>query len=227
MSPGKKWNSDGFRIVREVPGCSPSMEVLEFDPRGGSCAVSEQYMLGSPATNFPFATREKYVLIGWMPEQIYAMSTISRIPYFATWMGGEDDPADDYVAWTVKKGLSGVDALWDAMPPKWGGRWANAFIYAFGEKLMDGSQPLLSISFDEAGDPVLTLAPRDPEHPNFCATVIGARDLREFDPEHRGWDLPYPPQNPFPLDTEDGLTWRLPGRIGRFFRVKMTDEKTK
>ena len=227
VSPGKKWNSDGFRIVREVPGCSPSMEVLEFDPRGGSCAVSEQYMLGFPATNFPFATREKYVLKGWMPEQIYAMSTISRIPYFATWMGGEDDPADDYVAWTVKKGLSGVDALWDAMPPKWGGRWANAFIYAFGEKLMDGSQPLLSISFDEAGEPVLTLAPRDPEHPNFCATVIGARDLREFDPEHRGWDLPYPPQNPFPLDTEDGLTWRLPGRIGRFFRVKMTDEKTK
>ena len=108
------------------------------------------------------------------------------------------------------KGWANADAAWDAKPAKWGGRWANAFIYAYGEGLADGTTPLMTISFDAGGNPVVTTPPLVDGHKDFKPAVIGTSSLDD-------WTSPV-------ILEQSGGTWALPaGKSANFFRVRLTE----
>ena len=100
----------------------------------------------------------------------------------------------DFEEWAEENGLSGEDAAWDAKPAKWGGKWANAFIYTFGEGIVDGTTPLMTISFDADGKPVITTAPG--LKADFTPSVIGTTDVGdwtepvELEKSGNDWTLP-------------------------------------
>ena len=131
---------------------------------------------------------------------------------------GEIDQSDAYTyygggltefeEWAEENGLSGEDAAWDAKPAKWGGKWANAFIYTFGEGIVDGTTPLMTISFDADGKPVITTAPG--LKADFTPSVIGTTDVGDW-------------TEPVELE-KSGNDWTLPaGKSANFFRVRLTE----
>lgn len=121
----------------------------------------------------------------------------------------EDAGLSGYAAWALEQGLEGADAVWNAKPAKWGGRWANAFVYTFGTGILDKSTPLMDIGFDDFGKPVITLAPVVSGRTDFPVRVIGAPSLED-------WDEPVG-LNPY-FDE-----WTLPlGESANFFRVQLT-----
>ena len=118
---------------------------------------------------------------------------------------------DPFQAWLSANGLSGGDAAGEAKPTKWGGTWANAFVYTFGEGLVSGETTLMSISFNASGKPVIT-TPRVVEgRTDFTVSVIGTDSLNEW-------------SSPVTLEPDQTSTsWSLPdGATGRFFRVRLT-----
>ena len=120
-----------------------------------------------------------------------------------TWTPYVEDP---FAAWAVENGLSGADAEWAAKPAKWGGNWENAFIYTYGYGLTN-SVPLMTISFNAGGKPVITTPPE--VGTGVTAEVIGSSALDN-------WILPV-------VLERDGDNWALPaGKAANFFRVRVT-----
>ncbi len=114
-----------------------------------------------------------------------------------------------YAVWAKENGLTGADADWEAKPAIWGGEWANAFIYTYGEGLANGTLKLMDISFDEQGIPVITTAPVVEGHNDFIGVVIGVSTLQDW-------------SNPIVLENKTGESWMLPtGRRANFFKVKL------
>ena len=117
--------------------------------------------------------------------------------------------ASGYAAWATVKELAGADAAWDAKPAKWNG-WANAFIYTYGEGLADGTKPLMTISFDSNGKPIVTTAPVVEGHIDFTPVIIGTSALDD-------WTSPV-------ILIQSGNTWSLPsGQSANFFRVRLAE----
>ena len=115
-----------------------------------------------------------------------------------------------YEAWALDKGLTGDDAAWNAKPAMWGGKWENAFIYTYGEGIIDGSRVLLDIYIDEAGEPVILTAPVLRRDRKFQSTVIGTPALDDW-------------SSPVFLDPVREDTWMLKkGDSANFFRLRMT-----
>ncbi|MCR5751766.1 MAG: hypothetical protein K6G91_07380 [Kiritimatiellae bacterium] len=113
-----------------------------------------------------------------------------------------------YAAWAVEKGLIGEDADWDAAPDMWEG-WENAFVYLYGEGIVDGSEVLIDISFDSQGKPFITTAPVVGNRSDITATVVGSSSLGNW-------------SNPVVLE-QSGDTWTLPtGSEAHFFRLVLT-----
>ena len=120
-----------------------------------------------------------------------------------TWTPYVEDP---FAVWAAGNGLSGADAAWDATPSKWGGNWANAFIYTYGFGLTN-SVPLMTISFNAVGKPVITTPPE--VGTGFTPAVIGTSALDNW-------------KSPVVLE-RDGDNWTLPsGKSANFFRVRVT-----
>ena len=120
-----------------------------------------------------------------------------------TWTPYVEDP---FAVWAAGNGLSGADAAWDATPSKWGGNWANAFIYTYGYGLTN-SVPLMTISFNAVGKPVITTPPE--VGTGVTPAVIGTSALDNW-------------KSPVVLE-RDGNYWTLPsGKSANFFRVRMT-----
>ena len=95
----------------------------------------------------------------------------------------------------------------------WNG-WANAFIYAYGEGLADGSVAIMTISFDSTGKPVITTTPVIEGHTDFTPAVIGSPSLDS-------WTSPV-------ILIQSGNSWSLPsGQSANFFRVRLTDVNCK
>ena len=114
---------------------------------------------------------------------------------------------EGYAAWVVEVGLSGDDADLDATPDIWGG-WENAFVYLYGEDIVDGYATLIDISIDEDGKPVITTAPEEWRE-DVTATVVGSSSLSDW-------------SNPVILE-QDGDEWTLPtGAKANFFRLILT-----
>ena len=141
-------------------------------------------------------------------DYTYACIDLLATPGYFTYKAPA--PAGGYAAWAAEQGLAGDDAAWDAKPSKWGGEWANAFIYTFGEGLVDGTINIIGISFDANGRPVITTAPVVAGHDDFSAAVIGAEDLRDW-------------SSPVYLE-RDGNEWTLPANAeAHFFRVRLSE----
>ena len=120
-----------------------------------------------------------------------------------TWVPYVEDP---FASWAAEKGLSGEDAEWAATPAKWGGKWENAFIYTYGEGLTN-SVPLMTISFDAGGKPVITTPPE--VGTGVTAEVIGSSALNDW--------------TSLVSLNRDGDNWTLkPGDSANFFRVRVT-----
>lgn len=119
---------------------------------------------------------------------------------------GERVFADCYGLTSVAIGDGVRDIGEDATPAKWGGRWANAFLYTYGYGLTN-SVPLMTISFDAVGKPVITTPP---EVGTGCIpAVIGTPTLDN-------WNSPV-------VLERDGNNWTLPaGKSANFFRVRVT-----
>ena len=121
-----------------------------------------------------------------------------------------DRPLSGYAAWAAERGFAGADAAWDAKPARWGGTWANAFVYTFGEGLVDGTTVLLDISVDSVGNPVLATAPVVEGHDDFTFRVIGAPALDD-------WSEPV-------FLERNGNDWTLPvGESAHFSRVRLRE----
>lgn len=92
----------------------------------------------------------------------------------------------------------------------WGGKWENAFIYTYGEGIIDGSRVLLDIYIDEAGEPVILTAPVLRRDREFKSTVIGTPAIDDW-------------SSPVFLDPVRENTWMLKkGDSANFFRLRMT-----
>ena len=115
-----------------------------------------------------------------------------------------------FAAWAAEKELTGADAEWDAKPAMWGGSWANAFVYTYGEGLADGTIAIMSITFDTNGKPVITTAPVVEGHSDFTAEVVGSESVGD-------WASPVTLQ-------QNGNDWTLPaGESANFFRVRLEE----
>lgn len=121
-----------------------------------------------------------------------------------------DRPLTGYAAWAAAQGLTGANAEWNAKPARWGGKWANAFVYTFGEGIVDGTAILLNIALDAAGDPILTTAPVVEGCDDFTFRVIGVLTLED-------WSEPV-------FLERNGNDWTLPaGESAQFFRVQLSE----
>lgn len=117
-----------------------------------------------------------------------------------------------YEIWAASKGLTGANAAWDAKPSMWGGNWANAFIYTYGEGLADGTLSIMGIRIGEDGKPIITTVPVVPGHTGFNSVVIGSQELQD-------WTLPVI------LENSSDNEWTLPAEeVARFFRVRLIAE---
>ena len=123
----------------------------------------------------------------------------------------EVPPLSGYAAWAAEKGLSGANAAWDAKPALWGGKWANAFIYTYGEGLADGALVLLDITFDRNNRPVILTAPEIEGRADFTSSVIGTKDVRDW-------------SSPVLLKRNGDDAWTLPlGESANFFRILLNE----
>ena len=101
-----------------------------------------------------------------------------------------------------------ANAAWNATPAKWGGKWENAFIYTYGDGLTN-SVPLMTISFNAGGKPVITTLPE--VGTGFTPAVIGTSEVDNW-------------TSPVVLE-RDGDNWTLPaGKSANFFRVRIKEE---
>jgi len=134
------------------------------------------------------------------------LDSVSSPGYFTS----KSSPGGVFAAWATAQGLEGADAAWDAKPAKWGGKWANAFIYTYGEGLADGTLTLMSLSFDLNGHPVITTTPVVDGHDDFTPSVIGTTQVND-------WKTPVELEN-------TGDTWTLKeGDDANFFRVRLSE----
>ena len=111
-----------------------------------------------------------------------------------------------YGAWAVSVGLAGKGS--EAAMGGYGldDKVANAFIYAFGDAATNA--PLMAISFDANGKPVITTAPVVEGHTDFTAEVVGSESVGD-------WASPVTLQ-------QNGNDWTLPaGESANFFRVRL------
>ena len=117
-----------------------------------------------------------------------------------------------YETWAEANGLSGADAAWDAAPAAWGGKWQNAFIFMYGEGLLDGSTPLMTITIDDDGDPYVETPPALSGREGFFEIdVIGSSAVDDWaTPVYLEGDSEY-------------CTWHLPeGESANFFRARLS-----
>ena len=113
-----------------------------------------------------------------------------------------------YGAWAVSVGLAGKGTA--AMMGGYGldDKVANAFIYAFGDAATNA--PLMAISFDTNGKPIITTASVVEGHTDFTAEVVGSESVDD-------WASPVTLQ-------QNGDTWTLPpGESANFFRVRLEE----
>jgi len=114
--------------------------------------------------------------------------------------------------WAFEQGLTGSDTAWNAKPVVWGGKWANAFIYTYGEGLAaeKDATPLMEIGFDANGKPVITTASPVPGHDLFLPSVRGSTAVDDW---KASVEL-----------NRDGNVWSLkPGDSANFFRVQLSN----
>jgi len=134
------------------------------------------------------------------------LDSVARPGYFTS----KSAPGGGFVTWAAAQGLMGADAAWDAKPALWGGKWANAFIYTYGEGLADGTLTLMDISFGLDGKPVITTTPVVDGHDDFTPSVIGTTQVNDW-------------TSPVELENADD-TWTLKeGDSANFFRVRLSE----
>jgi len=151
-------------------------------------------------------------------------TTVPTEPYdpadYARIDGGPEAPGlftvrtVDFSSWAAEQGLVGDDAAWDAKPARWGGKWANAFIYTYGEGLAaeKDATPLMEIGFDANGLPVITTAPELDGRSGFTAKVLGTLDVSDW-------------KTPVELVRDSGTNaWSLPAETeANFFKVQLSN----
>jgi len=168
----------------------------------------------TPVAGGPATTKEQKPT-DWLyaPDMLGFTRTDAYTAIGAVAVAPADRPAlTGYAAWAASKGLTGADAAPAAKPALWGGEWANAFIYTYGEGLVDGSTVLLNIALDAAGEPVLTTAPVVEGHGDFIGVVIGAPTLTD-------WTQPVILNR-----VGNSNDWRLPaGKSAHFFKLRLEE----
>ena len=113
-----------------------------------------------------------------------------------------------YGAWAVSVGLAGKGTAAAMGGYGLDDKVANAFIYAFGDAATNA--PLMTISFDANGKPVITTAPVVDGHTDFTAAVVGSETVGD-------WASPVTLQ-------QSGDNWTLPaGKSANFFRVRIEE----
>ena len=113
-----------------------------------------------------------------------------------------------YGAWAVSVGLAGKGTAAAMGGYGLDDKVANAFIYAFGDAATNA--PLMTISFDTNGKPVITTAPVVEGHTDFTAEVVGSESVGD-------WASPVTLQ-------QSGDNWTLPaGKSANFFRVRLEE----
>ncbi|MCR5751600.1 MAG: leucine-rich repeat domain-containing protein, partial [Kiritimatiellae bacterium] len=113
-----------------------------------------------------------------------------------------------YGAWAVSVGIAGKGTAASMDGYGLDDKVANAFIYAFGDAATNA--PLMTISFDVNGKPVVTTAPVVEGHTDFAAAVVGSESVDD-------WASPVTLQ-------QSGNDWTLPvGQSANFFRVRLTE----
>ena len=113
-----------------------------------------------------------------------------------------------YGAWAVSVGLAGKGTAAAMGGYGLDDKVANAFIYAFGDAATNA--PLMTISFDTNGKPVITAAPVVEGHTDFTAAVVGSESVGD-------WASPVTLQ-------QNGNDWILPaGKSANFFRVRLEE----
>lgn len=180
---------------RNIACGTPVFVTVTFDANGGS-------LVGGPSS---VVSNEGNHAFKWVYSKDRSISSGSDCGWVdeVTWTPYVEDP---FAVWAAGNGLSGADATWDATPAKWGGNWANAFIYTYGYGLTN-SVPLMTISFNAVGKPVITTPPEVGTW--FTPTVIGTSALDNW-------------KSPVVLE-RDGDNWTLPsGKSANFFRVRVT-----
>lgn len=125
--------------------------------------------------------------------------------------GGDEDKW--YETWAEANGLTGDDAKWDATPAAWGGKVQNAFVFLYGEGILDGSTPLMTITIDDDGDPVIeTTSELLGREGFFETTVIGSSALNDW-------------TSAVELEGDGDGVWYLPsGESANFFRLRLTEK---
>ncbi|MCR5751113.1 MAG: hypothetical protein K6G91_04055 [Kiritimatiellae bacterium] len=123
--------------------------------------------------------------------------------------GGDEDKW--YETWAEANGLTGDDAAWDAAPAAWGGTMQNAFVFMYGERILDGSTPLITIWIDDDGEPVVETSSELPGREDFFEpAVIGTSTLDDW-------------TTPVELEDDGSGAWYLPtGSEAHFFRLVLT-----
>jgi len=125
----------------------------------------------------------------------------------ARWLSAFADVTDaGFAAWTKAQNLTSADAEWEAAPEKWGGKWANGYVYTYGEKIADGECALMKIALGANATPAITTCPVAAEPAALEPVVIGTDTLQDW-------------SDPVTLE-KDGDVWTLPeGRRANFFKV--------
>lgn len=181
---------------------------------GSECTGGGDIFIGSGITQVVATSGESYNVPigpgndGYLNGTFTWASGVTKTENGNTWIfeGG----LSGFAAWAAEKGLAGGDAEWDAKPAMWGGSWANAFVYTYGEGLADGTIAIMSISFDMNGKPVITTAPVVEGHTDFTAVVVGSESVGD-------WASPVTLQ-------QNGDNWTLPaGKSANFFRVRLEE----
>ena len=113
-----------------------------------------------------------------------------------------------YGAWAVSVGLAGKGTAAAMGGYGLDDKVANAFIYAFGDAATNA--PLMAISFDTNGKPIITTASVVEGHTDFTAEVVGSESVGD-------WASPVTLQ-------QNGDNWTLPaGKSANFFRVRLEE----
>lgn len=121
----------------------------------------------------------------------------------------EDDT--DYDDWAAEEGLLGSDSGKSGRSLKLGGRTQNAFVYKYGEGLLDGTLNLLEISIGSDGKPVITTPQVIKGRVDFTPAVIGTDNLQDW-------------SSPVFLENNYGNDWTLPaGEDAKFFRLRLIE----
>lgn len=155
--------------------------------------------------------------------------TSTKFPEPAVWRGlalEKQQIEYTYESWAEYNGLTGDDAAWNAKPAKWGGQWENAFVYLFGEGLIDGSKPLMTIDIGADGVPMIT-TPKivaDEDSCPFELTVIGSESVADWESVvDLSENAPSPEAAEKVPEGRKGW-WLGEGVKANFFRVRLTND---